>query len=96
MGMGYALTEEFLVEKGYNRTDRLGQCGIPLADAAPEIITRMVEVPHPWGPYGVKGLAEAPCLATAPAIANAVCDALGKRFFNLPMKKEVIRKAMKD
>lgn len=93
MGVGYALTEEFLVEKGYALTKRLGQCGIPLAGAAPEIRTRIVEVPHPWGPYGVKGLAEAPCLATAPAIANAIYDALEKRCFKLPMKKELIQRA---
>jgi aldehyde oxidoreductase len=93
MGVGYALSEEFLVDKGFLITDTLGKCGLPFADDAPEIITRIVEVPHPWGPYGVKGLAEAPSLATAPAITNAIYDALGVRLFKLPITKDMIKRA---
>ncbi len=95
MGVGYALSEEFLVDKGVNLTDSLRKCGLPLADAAPEIITRPVEVPHPWGPYGVKGFAEAPSLATAPAVANAIHNALGVRLFDLPMTKDRIKATLK-
>jgi aldehyde oxidoreductase len=92
MGVGYALSEEFLVDKGFVITDTLGKCGLPFADEAPEIITHIVEVPHPWGPYGVKGLAEAPSLATAPAVANAIYHASGVRLFRLPMKKDMIKR----
>jgi aldehyde oxidoreductase len=92
MGIGYALSEEFLVDKGFVITDTLGKCGLLFADEAPEIITHIVEVPHPWGPYGVKGLAEAPCLATAPAVANAIYHASGVRLFRLPMKKDMINR----
>jgi CO/xanthine dehydrogenase Mo-binding subunit len=94
MGIGYALSEEFVVDKGVNLTDTLTKCGLPLPDQTPEIITRIVEVPHPWGPYGIKGLAEAPSLATAPAIANAIFNALGVRMFHLPMKRNMIKETL--
>ncbi len=63
-----------------------------MANEAPEIINRMVEVPHPWGPLGVKGLAEAPSLATAPAITNAIFDATGVRIYDLPVDRELLKK----
>lgn len=88
MGMGYALTEEFKVDMGRNITRNLKDYRLIKADEAPEIVTVSVEVPHPWGPLGVKGLAEAPSLATAPAIANAVYDAVGVRCRDLPITTE--------
>jgi CO/xanthine dehydrogenase Mo-binding subunit/aerobic-type carbon monoxide dehydrogenase small subunit (CoxS/CutS family) len=94
MGVGYALSEAFQVDRGYNLTKSLRQCGLPTAADAPEIVTRSVEVPHPWGPLGAKGLAEAPSLATAPAIANAICDAVGVRMRDLPMTPQRIKTAL--
>jgi xanthine dehydrogenase molybdenum-binding subunit len=94
MGVGYALTEQFKSELGQNMTQTLRQCGIPTALEAPEIVTVAVEVPHPWGPMGVKGLAEAPSLATAPAVANAICDAVGVRLKHLPMTPERVIAAL--
>jgi CO/xanthine dehydrogenase Mo-binding subunit len=94
MGVGYALSEKFEVERGRNVTQSLHQCGLPSAADAPEIITRAVEVPHPWGPLGLKGLAEAPSLATAPAIANAIYDAVGARMQDLPMTPDRVKKAL--
>ena len=96
MGVGYALSEKFDVEHGRNITQSLRQCGLPSAADAPEVITRAVEVPHPWGPLGLKGLAEAPSLATAPAIANAIYDAVGVRLQDLPMTPDRIKKALKQ
>jgi CO/xanthine dehydrogenase Mo-binding subunit len=94
-GLGFALKEEFIVENGINLTDSLYKCNIPSANDTPEIIPVLVEVPHPNGPQGVKGFAEAPSLATAAAIANAIYDAVGIRIINLPAKKEKILNAMK-
>jgi CO/xanthine dehydrogenase Mo-binding subunit/aerobic-type carbon monoxide dehydrogenase small subunit (CoxS/CutS family) len=90
MGVGFALSEEFLVEKGVNKTKTLLQCGIPTAEMAPQITCEIVEVPHPFGPQGVKGFAEAPSLATAPAIINAIYDALGVRITSLPAKPKKV------
>lgn len=92
MGVGYALSEKYDSENGKNTTETFGELGLTTADEAPEIINRMVEVPHPWGPLGVKGLAEAPSLATAPAITNAIFDATGVRIFNLPVDQELLKK----
>jgi CO/xanthine dehydrogenase Mo-binding subunit len=57
---------------------------------APQITCEIVEVPHPFGPQGVKGFAEAPSLATAPAIINAIYDALGVRITSLPAKPKKV------
>ena len=90
MGLGYALSEEYVIEQGINLTDTLRKCGVPTADQTPEIITVLVEVPHPEGPLGAKGFAEGPSLATAPAILNAIFDAVGVRIRDLPATKEKI------
>jgi CO/xanthine dehydrogenase Mo-binding subunit len=96
MGMGYALSERFVVEEGINLTDTLYKCRIPTADQTPEITCVIVEVPHPFGPEGAKGFAEAPSLATAPAIANAIYDALGVRLTSLPANKERVLQALQN
>jgi aldehyde oxidoreductase len=94
MGLGYALSEEFVVEAGINRTDSLHKCRLPTADQTPEIIPVIVEVPHPLGPQGAKGFAEAPSLATAPAIVNAIYDAVGVRITSLPADKKKVKAAL--
>jgi CO/xanthine dehydrogenase Mo-binding subunit len=95
MGLGYALTERFLVEDGINLTDSLHKVRIPEAAHTPEIVPVIVEVPHPFSPQGMKGFAEAPSLATAPAILNAIFDAIGVRITDLPADKEKVRAALK-
>ena len=52
MGLGYALTEEFVVEKGWLKTDDLRKLGIPKIDILPEITTVVVEEVDPRGPLG--------------------------------------------
>ena len=94
MGVGYALSEQFQSELGQSLTRTLRQCGLPTALDAPDIVTVAVEVPHPWGPLGVKGLAEAPSLATAPAVANAIYNAVGVRLQHLPMTPERVKAAL--
>lgn len=95
MGLGYALSEQYLIEKGINLTDTLHKVRIPTADQTPEIIPIVVEVPYPSSPQGLKGFAEAPSLATAPAILNAIYDAVGVRIRELPSDKEKMRNALK-
>jgi len=96
MGLGYALSEEYIVEEGFNLTDTLRKCGLPGADAAPEIIPVLVEIPHPDGPLGAKGFAEAPSLATAPAILNAIYDATGVRIYDIPANKKRVLGVIPD
>ncbi|TES89021.1 MAG: hypothetical protein E3J88_06625, partial [Anaerolineales bacterium] len=95
MGLGYALSENFLVENGINLTDSLHKVRIPTAAHTPEIIPVIVEVPHPFSPQGMKGFAEAPSLATAPAILNAIYDAVGIRITDIPADRQKILAALK-
>ena len=67
---------------------------MPLADLTPEVIPVLVEVPHPDGPMGAKGFAESPSLPTAPAILNAIYDAVGVRIHDLPADKKKILDAL--
>ncbi len=94
MGLGFALSEQFVVENGINLTDSLHKCRVPHAEQTPEIIPVIVEVPHPYGPHGAKGFAEAPSLATAPAILNAIFDAVGVRITSLPADKQRVKAAL--
>jgi aldehyde oxidoreductase len=96
MGVGYALSERFLIDQGINLTDSLHKVRVPSADATPEIIPVIVEVPHPFSPQGMKGFAEAPSLATAPAILNAIYDAVGVRVRDIPADKEKVRAALES
>jgi CO/xanthine dehydrogenase Mo-binding subunit len=83
-----------LIDKGVNLTDSLHKARVPNAEMTPEIIPVIVEVPHPFSPQGMKGLAEAPSLATAPAILNAIYDAVGVRIRDIPADREKVRAAL--
>ncbi len=94
MGMGYALSEEFVVRDGVNQTTNLRQCGVPAPADAPEIVSVILERAHPLGPFGAKGLAEMPTIPTAPAILNAIRDAAGVRITTLPATPARLRAAL--
>ncbi|MCL4458781.1 MAG: molybdopterin-dependent oxidoreductase [Chloroflexi bacterium] len=95
MGLGFALYEEFKIEKGFNLTNTLAKCRIPTSLQAPEIIPIIVEDKEPSGPFGAKGTAEMAALPTAGAIANAIYDAVGVRLTDLPATKDKIRQALR-
>jgi len=85
-GIGWALYEELVHdESGQLLTGSFLDYAIPLAERVPDIDTLIVEVPAPDGPFGAKGIGEAPVIAAAPAIANAVAAAVGIRLRELPM-----------
>ena len=85
-GMGWALFEQLEHdEDGRLLTGSFLDYAIPVADRVPDIETLIVEVPAPDGPFGAKGIGEAPVVAAAPAIANAVAAATGIRLRELPM-----------
>ncbi len=95
MGMGHALTEKFVVEQGLIKTDTLGKCRIPRISMTPGILEVIfVEEDENNGPFGSKGLAEIGVLSIAPAITNAIYDAVGQRVKALPVRKQ-LRKAKK-
>jgi aldehyde oxidoreductase len=94
MGLGYALSEEFRMEEGWNVTDTLGKCGVPRARQTPNIVSGYVEVADPNGPFGAKGLGEIASLPTAPAIINAVRNATSARVNDLPATKKRVLEAL--
>jgi CO/xanthine dehydrogenase Mo-binding subunit len=72
MGLGYALSEEFVVEDGHPRTETLKSLNIIPAAGMPPVETILVEEPQPEGPYGAKGAGEAVLVPTAAAVAGAL------------------------
>ncbi|MDH3534075.1 MAG: molybdopterin-dependent oxidoreductase, partial [Gammaproteobacteria bacterium] len=88
-GIGYALSEELLVDAGHTRNPSLENYIIPMSLDIPELEMAVLEFPEPVGaPLGAKGIAESPIIPTAPAIRNAIYDAIGKPLYELPMTPE--------
>ena len=94
MGLGNALTENFIVENGQVYTDRLARYRIPSIMDTPEIISIIVEHPTAEGPYGAKGIGEIVSIPTTPAITNAIYNAVGVRIDSLPVDQEQIVAAL--
>ena len=96
-GIGWALFEELAHdEDGRLLTTSFLDYAIPVADRVPEIDTLIVEVPAPDGPFGAKGIGEAPVVAAPAAVANAVAAALGVRLRELPMTPPRVWAALRD
>ncbi len=96
-GLGYALMEEMAVDsKGRPLNTEFSTYILPTAADQPEIVPEIVEHPYPDGPYGAKGFGEQPLMGIAPAIANAIYDAVGVRIRDLPITPEKIWRALKD
>ncbi|MGQ9714881.1 MAG: xanthine dehydrogenase family protein molybdopterin-binding subunit, partial [Anaerolineae bacterium] len=89
MGVGYALMEDFRQEGGRILTRNFSEYLIPTSlDMPEELVSVVVEVPDPTGPYGAKGVGELPTLPTAPAILSAIHDATGVWITRLPATPE--------
>jgi CO/xanthine dehydrogenase Mo-binding subunit len=96
-GIGWALYEQLEHdEDGRLLTGSFLDYAMPRAESVPEIDTLIVEVPAPDGPYGAKGIGEAPVVAAPAAVANAVAAALGTRLYQLPMTPPRIWEALRS
>ncbi|MCH8280245.1 MAG: xanthine dehydrogenase family protein molybdopterin-binding subunit [Chloroflexi bacterium] len=93
-GLGYALMEELQSEEGRISTLSLGDVKIPATQDIPELVTVLVEHPEGNGPYQGKAIGENPISPVAPAIANAVYDAVGVRITDLPITAEKVLAAL--
>jgi CO/xanthine dehydrogenase Mo-binding subunit len=96
-GIGWALNEEYI----YGEDGKLQNAGfldyrVPVASDLPMIDTVIVEVPNPRHPYGVRGVGETPIVPPMAAIANAVANATGVRFSDLPMSPPRVLKALEE
>ena len=88
-GLGMALMEEFFPGKGENLHDYL----IPSAGDIPPVESILIEDPSPVGPFGAKGIGEQAVIPTAPAILNALHDAIGIRLRKIPATPDRVRAA---
>jgi CO/xanthine dehydrogenase Mo-binding subunit len=94
-GIGFALHEELKHEAGVIVCDNLHDHKMPTALDVPDIVAEIVESNEVSGPFGAKGIGEAPLVPTASAIGNAIYDAIGVRMKELPMTPEKVRAAVK-
>lgn len=94
--LGYALMERQVQESGRIRTNRLQTYIIPTALDAPQMETVILEHPFEHGPMGAKGLGELPMDGGAPAIGNAIADAVGMHIAELPISPERIYEAWRQ
>ncbi len=95
-GMGQALYEDVMTEKGQVLNPSFLDYGLPTAMEIPSIISVEVETDDPEGPFGAKESGEGTQLAPAPAIINAIYDAIGVRFHSLPVTPEKVLKALHE
>jgi aldehyde oxidoreductase len=89
-GLGMALMEEFFPGKGENLHDYL----IPSAGDIPPVESILIEDPSSVGPFGAKGIGEQAVIPTAPAILNAIHDAVGVRIRKIPATPDRVRSAI--
>lgn len=95
MGVGSALLEEMVLDKGRVINPSFMDYNLPTAMDVPRLDPIIVEVPHPDGPFGAKGIGEGATPPAGPAIANALCDAVGVRINELPLTPERVWNALK-
>ncbi|MEK6192646.1 MAG: molybdopterin-dependent oxidoreductase, partial [Deltaproteobacteria bacterium] len=94
-GVGYALTEELQVQKGKVMNPNFRDYQILTARDRIPVEAVLIEKGDEDGPYGAKGIGEPGLVPTAPAIANAIYDAIGVRISELPITPERVLDAIK-
>ena len=95
-GQGFALSEEMLYEEGRLVTPSFSEYLMPTAMDMPKVECILLESRSGVGPFGAKGIGEPAMTPVAPAIANAVADAIGMRVFEMPLTLERVVMAMKQ
>ena len=96
MGAGYALTEQLILNQGEVMNPNFRDYKILTAKDRIPVTPVIVETEDKDGPFGAKGIGEPGCVPSAPAIANAIYDAIGVRIRDLPITPEKILKALKE
>jgi CO/xanthine dehydrogenase Mo-binding subunit len=90
MGTGFALMEDFVPGETTSFVNYL----IPTSRDVPEVIPIVIEEKEPTGPFGAKGVGEPALIPSAPAILNAIADAIGQRIYHLPANLERVLEAV--
>ena len=95
-GQGYALSEEMLYVEGKLVTPSFSEYLMPTSMDMPKVQSILLESRSGLGPFGAKGIGEPSLTPVAPAIANAIADAIGVRIFEMPITPERIIRALKQ
>ena len=94
-GIGWALNEEYIYDAdGVMENAGFLDYRMPVASDLPMIDTVIIEVPNPLHPYGVRGVGEVPIVPPLAAVANAMRDATGIRFTELPLSPPRVLEAI--
>ena len=93
-GLGYALTEDYVVRNGQTLTPSLSEYLVPTTCDIPVTQSIILESGSGLGPFGAKGIGEPALTPAAPAVANAVADAIGVRIHELPITPEKVLRAL--
>jgi CO/xanthine dehydrogenase Mo-binding subunit len=88
--VGYALYEKVLLKNGHMINNQMTNYIMPTAEDVPSIAVFFEEIPSSYGAYGAKGIGELPHDGPAPAILNAIQDAIGESFPSIPLMPEDI------
>lgn len=95
-GLGSAIHEKFVFQDGRLVNNSFSDYKIPTAKDIPaEMVQFFVETPHPQGPYGARGVAEHPMISVPSVIGNALTNATGVEFFELPLDPERVYLTLK-
>ncbi|MBE9477515.1 MAG: xanthine dehydrogenase family protein [Proteobacteria bacterium] len=94
-GQGFALSEEMLYEEGKLVTPSFSEYLMPTSMDMPRVEISLLESRSGLGPFGAKGIGEPAISPVAPAIANAIADAIGVRVFEMPITPERVVNALK-
>lgn len=96
MALGYTLFEDLDVRKGAMKNNKFSKYLIPTAMDTIDIEKIIIEDPESSAPYGAKGIGEPVMIPVAPAILNAIYDAIGVRVTELPVTPERLFKIMES
>ncbi len=96
MGVGYALSEEMKLVEGRVVNDNFLDYKMLTAMDRVPVEPVLIETEDEAGPFGAKGVGEPGCVPVAPALANAIYDAVGVRIRSLPITPEKVLRAIKE
>jgi CO/xanthine dehydrogenase Mo-binding subunit len=94
--IGWGIMEENIMSGGVMQNTAFHNYMIPTVKDLPNLESIIVEHPNELGPFGAKGIGEPPIMTAAPAIRNAVYDAIGIKINTIPLTARQVLKAIQQ